>query len=206
MEQQDAYSYFHSAKALEKEGKYAQACGEYEKAVEADPDCAKAWMNWGGVLIMSGMPNQAPYKFKMFMKLIKKADLQPPSGMVGKEMLINAFESLRTFAIVPLEVVSYFMWGIALCMYGRYEEAGARFRKATEFMPGYADAYYAWALALTSRGMHEDATEKLCRAIDITPEYAEAYHLWGLILKELKRENEAAEMFRKAKEIEKGEE
>lgn len=206
MGQQDANSYFHTAKALEKEGRYAEACGEYEKAVEADPDCAEAWMNWGGVLIMSGLRNQAPYKFKMFMKLIKKADLQPLSGIVSKDMLVTAFESLRTFAIIPLEVVSYFMWGIALCMYVRYEEAGERFQTATDMMPEYADAYYAWALALAARGMYEEATRRLQKAIEITPEYAEAYHLWGLVLKELKKETEAEEMFRKAEEIEQGEE
>lgn len=206
MGQQDVHSYFHTAKAFEKEGKYVEACGEYEKAVEADPDYAEAWMNWGGALILSGMHNKSPYKFKMFMKLIKKADLQPPSGLVSKEILVNAFESLRTFAIAPLDIVSYFMWGIALCMYGRYEEAGDRFRNATEFMPGYADAYYAWALALTGRGMHDEAIEKLRKAIDITPEYAEAYNLWGLVLKELSKEDEAEEMFRKAQEIEQGEE
>lgn len=206
MEQQDEYRYFCTAQAFEKEGRYAEACNEYEKAAEAAPDCAEAWMRWGGALIMNGMHKKAPYKFKMFMKLIKKTDLQPLSGIISKDMLVNSFESLRTFAIIPLEVVSYFMWGIALCMYGRHEEDGERFHTAVELMPDYADAYYAWALSLSGRGMHDEAIDKLRRAIEITPEYAEAYHLWGLVLKEMKRENDADEMFRKAREIEQGKE
>lgn len=114
----DASTYLRTAKALEEEGKYAEACDEYEKVAEADHDSAEAWMNWGGVLIMDGMHNKAPYKFKMFLKLVKKADQEHHyAGIVTRDMFVNAFESLRTFAIVPLEfTVSYFMWGIALCL------------------------------------------------------------------------------------------
>jgi len=198
----DVNKHLESARAFERQGKYAEACSEYEKAAEADPDCAEAWMNWGGALVMSGMHNKAPYKFKMFMKLIKKANIEPPdTGIVTKEMLVCAFESLRTFAIVPLDIVSYFMWGIALCMYGRYKEAEEKFHRAVELMLGYADAYYTWGLALAARGMHEDAIKKLQKAVEINPEYAEAYYVWGLILEKLGRDEEAAEKYRQASEV-----
>ena len=59
----------------------------------------------------------------------------------------------------PQQPLHPFIYGQALLQAGRTDEALARFRRALELNPNFADAHYQLALALRQLGRDDEAQE-----------------------------------------------
>ncbi len=84
---------------------------------------------------------------------------------------------------------------------GRLDKAIARYQKALEIRPDYAEAHYNLGLIFPRLGRLDEAITEYRKALEIRPDYAEAHNNLGSILARLGRPDEAITEYRKALEI-----
>jgi len=80
--------------------------------------------------------------------------------------------------------VPYSTWGSVLQRRGDYDGAIAKYKSATDFDPGYAEAFHYWGVALGNMGRYDDAIAKFEHATKLDPQYALAFGSWGSILQQ----------------------
>ena len=85
--------------------KYAKACGAYKKALQHNPNLAKAYYNWGEALRLQGKNSEAGEKYR---------------------------EATR---INPNYAYSYTNWGRALYRLGKFTEAQQHLQKGVSLLP-----------------------------------------------------------------------
>jgi len=117
-------------------------------------------------------------------------------------------EILRVSTSKEEQSNAYNSWGLLLQDHGRYEEAIAKYRWATEINPRASGAYVNWGNALHNWGRsskdpqkHTEAVAKFEKAIEIKPYEAAAYSNWGFLLQSLNKYKEAEEKYRIAGNI-----
>ena len=127
----------------------------------------------------------------------------PPAEVDALIALYNArrYAELEGRARILVEQFPNFgfgwkLLGGALQMQGK--SALLAFRKASELMPGEADAHYNLAVAQKSLGLLDDAAASYRRALKIKPDYAEAHSNLGNVLKDLGRLDESVTCYRRA--------
>ncbi len=116
-----------------------EACTEHARAVEANPQDARAYLRWGIALGKLGRHAEACEKY-------------------AKAVEVN-----------PQDPEVYTHWGVALAELGSHAEAHEKFARAVETGPRYADAYFHWGVALARAGQRAEADEKLHRAVALYP-------------------------------------
>ena len=129
-----------------------------------------------------------------------------PSECSQLASLVNAgrFAELEIQARLLIEQYpeSGFVWqmlGCSLKLQGR--DARSAFQKATELLPGDAQAHYNLGIALQDLGQLDEAVASYRRALKISPEYAEAHGNLGTTLKDLGQLDEAVASYRRALKI-----
>jgi len=91
--------------------------------------------------------------------------------------------------------------GGSLFARGRYEEALAEFRRATELNPSYAPGWSGLARTAGKLGQVDEALEDMQTAVNLDPNNALFYHNLGVLQFQARRYAEAAESFRRALEL-----
>ena len=168
--QTKAEQYVDTGKTLYDQGKFEEACAEYEKATQIQPRYALAYYQWGKALDSLERYDEAIEKYR------------------------------KATEIDPVYADAFCNWGLALYSLERYDEAIEKYRKATEIDPVYADAFCNWGLALYSLKRCDEAIEKYRKTTEIKPDHADAFYNWGLALDCLKCYSEAIEKYTKATE------
>jgi tetratricopeptide (TPR) repeat protein len=164
----DFYKQFDVAADLAKKGQYAAAIPEWLKAVEMQPDDARAHNNFGQTLVHAGKADEAIAQLKM--------------AVVEKPHYFEAQNNL----------------GIALDSAGRETEAITHFRQAIEDNPAYAEAHNNLGRALLNEHKLPEATQQFEDALKVNPDYAEAHNNLGFALASQGKVDEAIGQYRQA--------
>ncbi len=184
------------------QGNYIEACKEYQRATEKDPNYVYAYNNWGLALANLKKYDEAIEKYQ---KAIEKdpnyVDAYNNWGLALAN-LKKYDEAIKKYQKAiekdPNYVKAYRNWGIALANLKKYDEAIEKYQKAIEKDPNYVKAYRNWGIALANLKKYDEAIEKYQKAIEKDPNYAPAYNGWGNVLYYLKRYDEAIEKYQKA--------
>ncbi len=166
--QSDAQSHFQAGDDLYQQGRYEDACREYEQCVALDPGIAGAWNNWGIALRRLGKLKEAIEKYEKALNLDHNYALP------------------------------YHNWGNALYDLQKYAAAFDKYQQAVAKKPDYAEAYHGSGNALHALKRYEEAIEQYQQAVSNKPDYAEAYNAWGNTLSALKRYDEAIKKYQQA--------
>ncbi len=116
----------------------------------------------------------------------------------------DMFAALRNREPVAKIGYSFFIYpnvDIDLDDSGRLDKAIARYRKALEIRPDFAEAHYDLGLIFARLDRLDEAITEYRNALEIKPDYAEAHNNLGSILARLGRSDEAITEYRKALEI-----
>ena len=165
------YQVFDRAMDLEKKGQRSAAIAEWKKALELDPEDAKANYNLGLDLTRDGRLDEAIPHFE-------KAVLADPRFAEGHSNL-----------------------GIARAQKGEVDEAIRHFQKAVEAVPDFADAHNNLGLALLQKGKVDEAIPHFQKAAEVKPDFADAQNNLGIALLQKGKVNEAVPHFQKALEV-----
>jgi len=156
---------------LAKKGQYGAAIGEWKKALEINPEDAKAHNNLGHALAEQGELDEAITNWQ------KALEVNP-----------NYAEAHNNL-------------GVALIRRGRFDEAIAHFQKILETNGDYAEVHDNLGRALDQKGKLGKAIAEWQKALELNPKYAEAHNNLGTGLFRKGRLDEAITHWQKALEV-----
>jgi tetratricopeptide (TPR) repeat protein len=159
---------FDKAVDLTKKNQTDAALAEWKKAVELNPEEAKAHFNLALALENQGLLDEAIIHYQ------KATDLEPDNTA--------AFTNLA----------------IALVRTGKLDEALESFAKCVTLEPGSAKAHANLGIALVEKGRDEEGMEHCLKALEIDPENADAHNSLAIALARTDRLDEAIAHLEKA--------
>ena len=183
-----------------------EAIGQFQKAIQTDPNFSYAYNGWGNALLNLNRAEEAIVKYRKAIELDPKyVNAYINGGNALHRVLKRPEEAIAQFkkaiGLDPKNADAYNNWGKALKDLKRPIEAIEQFKKAIELDPKNADAYNNWGEALADRNRPNEAIEQYRNATALDPKFAKAYFNWGNALSDLKRpEEEAKAQYRKATE------
>lgn len=127
-------------------GELARATGQFESAIQRDPQLPAARLGLGQALMSEGRPREAAVEFRALLEL------------------------------TPEDPRGHFLLGSALFKVSDYEEAIGEFDASLRLSPRQAQVLYDRALGLKIIGRRADGEADLKAAIAIDPDYADAVY------------------------------
>ena len=164
----DFFRVFDRAVDLAKKNQTGAALAEWKKAVELNPEEAKAQFNLALALDNQGLLDEAIFHYQ------KATDLEPDNTA--------AFTNLA----------------IALARTGKLDEAIESFAKCVAIEPGRARTQGNLGIALIEKGRIDEGMEHCLKAVQIDPEYADAHNSLAIALARTERLDEAIAHLEKA--------
>ena len=152
---------------LAEQRQYEAAIAEWKKALELNPEDAKARTNLGHVLVRAGKSGEAIEQYR------KALEFNPE--------YTEAHNNL----------------GVALAARGQLEEAIAHYQKALEVNPDSAESHTNLGVALAARGQLDKAVVHFQEALEVNPEYPEVHNNLGVVLARAGKLDEAIKHFQK---------
>ncbi|MFQ5876140.1 MAG: tetratricopeptide repeat protein [Acidobacteriota bacterium] len=149
-------------------GRYEEAIGEFERAIERSEDLAIARIN------------------------IARARLAMKQYDAAASVLGELLESS------PRSKEAENLLGTIRMEQGRLQEAKAHFERALRYEPNFTEAHNSLGLLYDRLGRTDEALRLFRRAVEVDPDYAEPYNNIGLIHKREGRPDEAIAAFRRA--------
>ena len=143
--QNEAAFHAQNGVALAKQGRYDEAIGQLQLAVEINPDDSYGHNNLGWALQPRGRIDEAMTHFQ------------------------------RALKIRPRYPEAHHGLGITLALRGRLEEAITHYRKALELKPDYAEAHDSLGNALRGCGRTDEAVAHYQKALELNPLDATAH-------------------------------
>ncbi len=140
---------------LANSGKSQEAELFTRKAIELNPDYAKAYSNLGRILKDKGKLQEAEFSYRKAIEL-------SPDFAEAHSNLGNTLRDLR-----------------------KLQEAELFTRKAIEMSPDFAEAYSNLGNILKDRGKLQEAEFSYRKAIELSPDFAEAHSNLGNVLRDL---------------------
>ncbi len=156
------YAQLNNAAELATKGRLDEAIAEWEKALAAEPDDARAHNNLGLALARQGRYDEAIPHYEKALQLDSQYD------------------------VIHLNL------GRALAAKGRLDEAIPHLQRAAERSPDNADAQQSLGQALMARGLLTDALPHFENAVRINPGLADAHYFLGMCLYFAKYDTAAA--------------
>jgi tetratricopeptide (TPR) repeat protein len=198
-------AYNNLGSVLAKEGKLAEAIGQFRKALVIKPDYAAALNNLGTALAEEGKSEEAIAQFRAALRInpaskLDHYDLGLALASEGKTE--EAIAQLRAaLKIDPCFGEARLNLGSLLGKSGQNEEAIAQYRKALEIQPNDLVARENLAVALFDKGEKEEAIAQYRQALEIKPNDAEACGNLGIALYDKGEKKQAIALYKKALEI-----
>ena len=184
---------------------YAEAEAIFRRAIEIDPNYAKAYANLCNVLDDQDKLDEAVAACRQAVELRSNyAYAHFLLGFVLKRQnkLEEAIANFnRAIEIDPNYTNAYNCLGNALSDQGKLEEAIANYNRAIELDPNLTQAYYNLGNALYNQGKLEEAITAYKKSIEIDPNDADAYYNLGVALSDQGKLEEAIANFNRAIEI-----
>jgi FkbM family methyltransferase len=192
--------------ALEEKGLIREAMARYDAAVEADPQCARAHLNRGNILLAGTRFDEARGAYQLAIT----CDSQYAAAHFNLGNLnyrLGDLElALRNYQVAigirPDFVDALVAMANALDGLGRTAEAVESYERALVINPGYAEIHFNLGVLATTQGRHEEAANSLRRAVEIKPDFAQAHHNLGVVLTHLDQLDAAEASLRRASSIE----
>lgn len=173
----DAVRFFTEGLRYQREGRYAQAIEEYEKAISADPGNLEAYNNLGVLFKETGRLDQAVEAFQRALALDPKYEkalnnLGVVRYLKGQyEEAISLFK--RAIVINATNLESHTNLGIIYLLAERLEDARGAFERALQLDPKHAETHYNLALLYERRGIWPKALAHYQRFIELaSPKHA----------------------------------
>ena len=160
-------------------GDYHAAVDCAERAIQIQPDYAKAFLNQGNALANLGEDEAALNSYRQ--AVLIAPDFAEGYNNLGAFLLkLQRHQEAADSFTIALEIKSdyikaYNNLGCALIELGRYEEAIANLNSAITLNPDYAEAYNNLGGALLDTGRKQDAIDSFSRAIELSPHSTEAH-------------------------------
>ena len=206
----DFFRVFDRAVDLTKKNQTEAALAEWKKAVELNPEEAKAHFNLALALDNQGLLDEAIIHYQ------KATDLEPDNTAAFTNLAValartgkldEAVESFaKCAAIEPGSARTQGNLGIALIDQGRIDEGMEHCLKALEIDPEYADAYNSLAIALARTEKLDEAIAHLEKAVAINPASFEYQYNLGRFLAAKNRFVDALPHFEQAVNLSAGRE
>jgi tetratricopeptide (TPR) repeat protein len=127
-------------------GQGTEAIVFYDKAVEFNPRCARAYNNRGGANLILSKHDEAISNFS------------------------------RAIELAPGYASAYHNRGNAYLDLKQYSKAVLDYTNAIEIDPGFAKAYFGRGYAYLALGQYDRSISDYTKAIELNPEYARAYY------------------------------
>lgn len=196
-----APQHYDTAKALHRQGKFAEAELHYRAVLQADPGHFDA-MEWLGALcVQTGRLDEAiVWLREAAARNSGSARLRSNLAYAfgAAERYEDAVEAYRhSLTLDPRAAQAWCDLGIMLSRLLRDEEAVAAFEKALDLQPDFAPAYEHLGYALSRLGRHGRALHCFERVLAARPGEADAHLNYGVALAELGRHEESVAQFRK---------
>ena len=178
----------------------------YDRAIQLEPDHAKAYYNRGNAKGRLGRPEDAIADYDKAIQL--KPDHAKAyynrgnaKGRLGRpEDAITDYD--RAIQLKPDHAAAYSNRGISKRRLGRLEDAIADYDKAIQLEPDHAKAYFNRGIAKRRLRRLEDAIADYDKAIQLEPDYTEAYSNRGNAKRRLGRLEDAIADYDKAIQLE----
>jgi len=165
---------------LEKQGRTAEAIGQYFQALQINPGYAKAHNNLGNALDKQGRTYEAIHHYSQALQIDPRfAEAHNNLAIVlanqGKlsEAIRHFSEALK---INPRAVLAHYNLGFALANQDKLSEAIKHFSEALRINPRHVQAHNALGHILLRKGNIEDAVFHFREAILIKPDYVQAHN------------------------------
>ena len=201
----DFYRVYDEAAELAAKGKHDAALVEWRKAVELNPEDARARTNLGVSLAKLGKPSEALPQFEKALALDPDAPETHNSlgaALAATGRLDEAIPHYqKALAGNPRNVETLSNLGSALAQKGRIDEAISYFEKALAIDPNHLGSHVNLAAALGQKGNVRDAIPHFRKAVALKPDSAELHNALGFALLFEQNTEEAILHLRKAIEL-----
>lgn len=198
----DFYKEFNIAADLSEKHQFAQALPAWRKAVELNPDDARAHNNLGTALSENGKLDEALAEYRRSLELNEQssqAHNNLGSVLAQQGKLYDALAQFqRAVELNPDNGHAQSNLGGALSEMGRTEEALDHLRKGVALEPNSAEAQNNLGAAVARAGMVDEAVEHLAKAVELRPGSAEYRYNFGRVLAAKGRFADATGQFEQA--------
>ncbi|MGA2241640.1 MAG: tetratricopeptide repeat protein [Verrucomicrobiota bacterium] len=187
------------------QGRFAEAIGYLQKAIEFKPNSAEVYNDWGKALMGQGQTAEAIKHFQ------KAVEIDPAcaeaynnlGNLLGAQgQAAEAIEYYqKAIELRPNRAEIYNNFGNLLAAQNRVTEAIEQFQKALEIKPDYAKAHYNLANIFTAQGRWDEAIEHYQRALEQMPDFTHAHYQLGLLLQSRGKFAAAIAQFQKVLEL-----
>jgi tetratricopeptide (TPR) repeat protein len=163
---------------LSTQGRLQEAIGQYERALQLNPDYGEAHGKLGNVLLREGKLQEAISHYEQALR-INPGYLEAHNNLgsalvrVGKvEEAISQWE--QALRIKPDYAEAQYNLGNALLQVGKVQEAISHFKQALQINPNLAETHYNLGVSLEQTRKIEDAIDQYQQALRIKPNFTQA--------------------------------
>jgi tetratricopeptide (TPR) repeat protein len=205
---QFAEAYFAADKGWEfmESGQWADAAGEWRKALQMDPEAAAGWhFNLAVSLTKSSQETEALEEYR------KACDLDPFEPRWFAELAASLWDTgdlngavanyRKSLSLEPSDGKVEAELGVALFESGQQQEGYEDLQRAVEIDPSYAKGHDDLATALAAMGRVDDAIPEFQKAVALSPTSVEFIYNLGLALELRGNLPGAIEAFQKSVEL-----
>jgi tetratricopeptide (TPR) repeat protein len=163
--------------ALFQKGMVDEAVVQYRKALEINPDYAKACNNLGNALLQQGKVDEAIAYLQRALEI--NPDFADTHDILGNALLQkgNVAEAITQYQVAlqikPDNAEACYNLGNARLHQGNVAEAITQYQRALQIKPDFADAHNNLGTALLRQGNVAEAIAQYQRALQIKPDKAE---------------------------------
>jgi protein O-mannosyl-transferase len=187
---------------LQQAGRLQEAIGQYEQALQLDPDYADAHLDLASILLGLGKPQEAAAQCQETLRLMPDhigahVNLGNALLQMGKapEAIAEYEQALR---IKPDFVEAHNNLGNALMRQGKLSEAVEHWSQAVRFNPDYIDAHLNLGTALLRQGRVSEARVQWEQVVRLEPNYTEGHYNLGICLAKMGKVREGIAQYEEA--------
>ena len=188
--------------ALDRQGRFAEATEQFQKALKERPGYAEAYKSLGIVLYEEGRLEEAIDDFKAALKYRPDyPEAHDAWGTVLEQQghLDQAIYHYREALRLKQDYTdAHYNLGVALGRSGHLDEAIAEFKQVIELKPKSFDAYNNLGVTLERKGQLDEAIRQYCKAVQLNPDSARAHFNLGVALCRVGKLDEGIAGFREA--------
>jgi tetratricopeptide (TPR) repeat protein len=203
--EQSVKRHFTAAKALQAEGRLAEAAKEWVEGLRIDPDNKAAILSLADTLLDLKLFQPASVICRQALMVVpgdQEISHKLAAVLRAEGRLESARDVLKSLCDAnSRDSGSHFLLAGVLADMGLKEEAIGHLRKAISLQPRFPEALNNLALLLRTSGETREAAAQLRNALAIRPDYAAGWNNLGNLYVELSRIGEAERCYSKAVSI-----